>query len=97
MLLFRLLVLTLAVVAGASAVIAHRRSAGSSAAQWGTRASLLLSLAIFVGTLPAVMFSSATWLSWIGSLLSLALTAASLILLRRQRRVSRSHTLRLGR
>ena len=96
MLLFRVLVLILAVAGGVSAVIAHRRSAGLSTTQWGTRASVLLSLAIFVGTLPAVVFPSATWLSWTGSLLSLALTAASWAMLRRQRRASQLHASHLG-
>ncbi len=90
MLLFRVLILVLTAVAAGVAVVAHRRSEGSSAAQWGTRASFLLSLAIFVGNLSAVVSPRSAWLSWTGSLFSIALTGASWSLLRRQRRALRS-------
>jgi hypothetical protein len=82
--------IVLAVVAGALAVLVHQRSAGSPATTWGTRASLLLSLAIVVGTLPALLFPTAHWLRYSGSLLSLFFTVASLLVLRRQRHALRS-------
>jgi hypothetical protein len=93
----QVLSLILAVVAGAAAVITHRRSAGSGATQWGLRASLLLSLGIVVGSAPTLLFPSATWLRWAASLLSLALTGASIALLRRQWRALQSRTTALGR
>jgi hypothetical protein len=93
----QVLVLIGAMVAGAFAVKAHRLSAGSGATRWGTRASLLLSGAIFVGTAPAVFFPTAAWLGWSGLLLSLLLMGASMALLRRQRRALRSWTASIGR
>ena len=80
----------LAVVAGALAVLVHQRSTGSPATAWGMRASLLLSIAIVVGTVPALFFPTAHWLRYSGSVLSLFFTVASLLLLRRQRQALRS-------
>jgi hypothetical protein len=83
---FSILALALASVAAGFAIIAHRRSAGSTTTQWGARASLLLSMAIILGTTPALIFPSSQWLRLAGSLMSLVLTGASLSLLRRVRR-----------
>lgn len=88
-LLFRVLALALACVAARFAIMAHRRSAGSTTTQWSARGSLLLLLAIIVGTTPALVFPSRQWLALAGSLVSLALTGASLLLLRRVRGASR--------
>jgi membrane protein YdbS with pleckstrin-like domain len=92
--LFRILALVLACVAAGLAIVAHRRAAGSTATQWSARGSLLLSLAIVVGTVPVLAFPSSQWLTLAGSLVSLALTGASLLLIRRLRhrgRRSSSH------
>lgn len=86
----RILSLVCACIGGGLALVSHRRSAGLTATQWGARASLLLSLAIVIGTAPALVFPSHQWVSVIGSFISLALTGASLGLLRRQRQSARS-------
>ena len=83
-------VLGIAVIAGVSAVLAHRREARARG-RWSTRGSLLLSLAMIVGTAPAIFVPTIAWLNWTGMLLSITLSAASLNLLRRQLRASSSH------
>jgi phosphatidylglycerophosphate synthase len=82
--------LLLAAASGALAVLGHRRSPDTPATAWGARASLLISLAIIVGTVPTLFFPAAHWLSWTGSLLSLAFMATSFALLQRQQRALRS-------
>lgn len=84
-----ILALALASLAAGLAIIAHRRSPGSSATQWSARASLLLSLGIIVGATPTLVFPASQWLTLTGSLLSLILTGASLLLLRHVRRAGR--------
>jgi hypothetical protein len=80
----------LAVCAGVLALLAHRQWFIGRGERWGTRATLLLSLAIIVGTAPAVLVPSFQWARWAGLVLSLVLTLASLALIRRQYRVLHS-------
>lgn len=79
----RILAVAFAFLTAGLATMAHLPSSSSGATPWSARAALLLSLGIVVGTTPALLFPTSQWLSITGSLLSLLLTGASFLLLRR--------------
>ena len=78
-------ILSLVLAFGVVGIVAWRRGkADLSVLERRTlRLTMLLTMAVAAGVLPALLFPSVTWLHMAGSIVSILLTATAVVLMRR--------------
>jgi hypothetical protein len=77
----QILALVLAVFAGGMTLRAYRMQGASPQSKRSMRASGLVSLAIIVGTAPAIFFPAATWLRVSAAVVSIAIALLAMMLM----------------
>lgn len=80
--------IALATFAMLSAIRTHRNPHATPATRWGSRGTVILSLAILAGTLPGVLFPASTPIRISAAIVSVFLTLTTIVTLRHTRRAT---------
>ena len=82
--------LSFAIVAMVAAVWSHTRLKATPTERWSARGSILLSTGMIIGTLPRLLFPNSSVILIAAPLVSIVVTAGTLVTMRHMRRRMRS-------